>query len=190
MRTTRGSVGWVIFQHALRFFFSYQAQKQLIARTTASLSTSCRPLLLVITAVPLLRLSSPERPGTGCGVVTRMGYYRSFRFSSRISALFFFARTSAVHRAVISEVYANVVYAMDFSCVKRRLGADVSENVSRFRGNILDYNRILRPRARRLVKPQRETGSSASMIRTDTMVFVLQQSTCLQCGAKQRREHP
>ena len=91
---------------------------------------------------------------------------------------------------MISEVYANVVYAMGFSCVNRRLGADVSETVSRCRGNILDYNRILRPRGRRLVKQQRETGSSASMIRTDTMVFVLQQSTCLQCGAKQWREHP
>ena len=41
-----------------------------------------------------------------------------------------------------------------------------------------------------MVEQQRKTGLSASMIRTDTMVFVLQHPTCLQCGAKGWREHP
>ena len=50
---------------------------------------------------------------------------------------FLLTRTSAVHRDVVSEVYANVVYAMDFNSVNRRFGAGVSKNVSRLRGNIL-----------------------------------------------------
>ena len=50
---------------------------------------------------------------------------------------FLLTRTSAVHRDVILEVYANVLYAMGFNWVNRRFGASVSENVSRIRGNIL-----------------------------------------------------
>ena len=52
------------------------------------------------------------------------------------------------------------------------------------------YSRILRARHRHLIKRQRETGWSASMIRADTMIFIIQQTTCLQLGAKGWREHP
>ena len=84
------------FSTCFVILFFYSAQKQLIARTTVSPSTSCRPPLLVFTVVLLLCLPSPELPGTGCGVVPRIGcggYHRSFRFSSRTSSLFFFQGT-------------------------------------------------------------------------------------------------
>ena len=51
--------------------FSDWAQKQLIARTIVSPSTSCRSPLLVFTVV-LLYLPSPELPDTGCEIVPKM----------------------------------------------------------------------------------------------------------------------
>ena len=167
--------------------FSYMAQNQLIARTTVSPSTSCRPTLLVFAAVLLLCLPSPELPGTGCGVVRRTGcgggYNISFRFLSRTSSLFLLqGNNSAVHRDVITDVYTNVVYAVGFAASTDAL-AQAHPRVLHD-AEVKDYNRVLRARGRRLFKRQRETSSSASMIRTDTMVFTLQQTTCLQCGAK------
>ena len=91
---------------------------------------------------------------------------------------FLLTRISAVHRDVISEVYANVVYATGSAASTDAL---VKAYPTMFHdAEVVYYNRTWRARGRRLVKRQRKTGLSASMIRTDTMVFVLQQSTCLQ----------
>ena len=101
---------------------------------------------------------------------------------------FFLTRDSAVHRDVIGEGYANVVYAMGFAAFNDALAP---AHPSMFHDAEVEYyNRISRARNRRLVERQRKTGSSASMIRTNTMVYVLQQTTCLQCGVKGWRKHP
>ena len=95
---------------------------------------------------------------------------------------FFLSRNSAVDRDVVAEVYANVVYAMGFAASTDALA---QAHPRMFHdAEVKYYNRILRSRGRRLFQRQRETDSSASMICTDTMVFTLQQTTCLQCGAK------
>ena len=63
---------------------------------------------------------------------------------------FLLTRTSAVHRDVISEVYAKVVYAMGstdaFAQAYPRMFHDLE---------VIYYNRILRVRGRSLVKQQR-----------------------------------
>ena len=101
---------------------------------------------------------------------------------------FFLTRNFAVHREVIAEVYANVVYAMGFAASTDALAQPHPRLFHD--AEVKYYNRVLRARGRRLFKRQRETGSSASMIPTVTSKFNLQQTTCLQCGAKGWREHP
>ena len=99
------------------------------------------------------------------GVLSQLPFFVQELFHSLLT------RKSAVHRDVISDVHANVVYAMGFAASTDTLA---QEHPRMFHdAEVIYYNRILRARDRRVVKQRRETGSSASMIRTDTMVFVL-----------------
>ena len=79
---------------------------------------------------------------------------------------FFLGRTSAVHRHVISEVKANVLYAIGFAASTDALAQAYPTMFHD--AEVIYYNRMLRARGWCLVKRQRETGSSTSMIRTDT----------------------
>ena len=153
--------------------FSFLAQKQLIARTTVVPCTSCRPPLLVFTAALSLCLPCPEQPATGCRVVPSIGcggYYRSFCFSSRTSSLSFWRELRSSSRRDKGGFRQRGVRNTRCCCVNRRLGAGASESDAEMKY----YNRVLRARGRRLLRRQQETGSSSSIIHTDTMLFVLQ----------------